>query len=177
MDWVSTQVINNQDRFWIWFCRRRRRCWVNIFTTKSLGLFSTLMSDNWSALTSVGLITFDRLTLWSSFSSCLCPSWSNFRWSAMLLYANFDGLWWACLLPKLLLYLGMDKIGLIGLELNREGNNFSFICCAKQRTILLGVLRAWWVLHDHRLSDLEWSFVSMITTCDRSANIHVACST
>ena len=46
----------------------------------------------------------------------------------------------------------------IGLELNSEGNNFSFICCAKQRTILLGVPRAWRVLHDHRLSDLEWSF-------------------
>ena len=44
MDWVSTYVINNQDRFWTWFCKRRRRCWVNIFTTKSLGLFSTLMS-------------------------------------------------------------------------------------------------------------------------------------
>ncbi|XP_074615992.1 uncharacterized protein LOC141891509 isoform X1 [Acropora palmata] len=27
------------------------------------------------------------------------------------------------------------------------------------------------------LSDLEWSFLSMTTTCDRSANIHVACST
>ena len=161
-------MINNHDRFWTLFCRRRRRCWVNIFTTKSLGLFSTLMSDNWS-------ITFGRLTIWSVFSSCLCPSWSNFRWSAMLLYANFDGLWWACLLPKLLLYLG--KIGLIGLELNSEGTNFSFICCARQQTILLGVPRAWRVLHDHRLSDLEWSFLSVITTCDRSANIHVACST
>ena len=32
---------------------------------------------------------------------------------------------------KLLLYLG--EIGLIGLELNSEENNFSFICCAKQR--------------------------------------------
>ena len=62
------------------------------------------------------------------------------------------------LLPKLLLYLG--KIALIGLELNSEGNKFSFICCAKQRTILLGVPRAWRVLHDHRLSDLEWSFLS-----------------
>ena len=132
------------------------------------------MSANWSALTSVGSITFGRLTLWSSFSSCLCPSWSNFRWSAMVLYANFDGLWWAWLLPKLL-FLG--KIGLIGLELIREGNNFSFICSAKQRTILMGVPRAWRVLHDHRLSHLEWSFLSMITTCDRSANIQVACST
>ena len=133
------------------------------------------MSDNWAALMNVGSIAFGRLTIWSFFSSCLCPSWSNFRWSAMLLYANFDGLWWACLLPKLLLYLG--KIGLIGLELNSEGNNFSFICCAKQQTILLGVPRAWRVLHDHHLSDLEWSFLSVITTCDRSANIHVACST
>ena len=35
----------------------------------------------------------------------------------------------------------------------------------------------WRVFHVHRLSDLEWSFLSMITTCDRSANIHVACST
>ena len=141
-------MINNQDRFWTLFCRRRRRCWVNIFTTKSLGLFSTL-SDNWAAVTSVGSITFGRLTLGSSFTPCLCPPWSNFRWSAMLLYANFDGLWWACLLPnskKLLLYLG--KIGVIGLELNSEGNNFSFICCAKQRTILLGVPLAWRVLHD-----------------------------
>ena len=77
--------------------------------------------------------------------------------------------------PKLLLYLG--KIGLIGLELNSEGNNFSFICSAKQQTILLCVPRAWRVLHDHHLSDLEWSFLSVITTCDRSANIHVACST
>ena len=68
----------------------------------------------------------------------------------------------------MLLYLG--KIGVIGLELNSEGNNFSFICCAKQRTILLGVPLAWRVLHDQRLSDLEWSFFSMITTCDRSAN-------
>ena len=151
-------MINNQDRFWTLFCRRRRRCWVNIFTTKSLGLFSTLMTDNW-ALTSVGSITFGRLTLGSSFTPCLCPPWSNFRWSAMLLYANFDGLWWACLLPnskKLLLYLG--KIGVIGLELNSEGNNFSFICCAKQQTILLGVPLAWRLLHDQRLSDLEWSF-------------------
>ena len=109
-----------------------------------------------------GSITLGDLTLWSwsSFSSCLCPSWSNFRWSVVLLYANFDGLWWAWLLPKLLLYLG--KIGLIGLELNSEGNNFSFICSAKQRTILLGVPRAWRVLHDHRLWHLEWSFLSMI---------------
>ena len=168
-------MIKNQDRLWTLFCRRRRRCWVNIFTTKFLCLFSTLMSDNWAALMNVGSIAFGRLTIWSFFSSCLCPSWSNFSWSAMLLYANFDGLWWACLLPKLLLYLG--KIGLIGLELNSEGNNFSFICCAKQQTILLGVPRAWRVLHDHHLSDLEWSFLSVITTCDRSANIHVACST
>ena len=76
---------------------------------------------------------------------------------------------------KLLLYL--DKIGVIGLELNSEGKNFSFICCAKQRTILLGVPLAWRVLHDQRLSDLEWSFFSMIKTCDRSANVYVACST
>ena len=78
------------------------------------------------------------------------------------------------LLLKLLFYLG--KIGL-WLELNSEGNDFSFICCAKQQTILLGVPRAWRVLQDHRLSDLEWSFLSVITTCDRSANIHVASST
>ena len=98
---------------------------MNIFTTKSLGLFSTLMSDNWAALTSVGSITFGRLTLGSSFTPCLCPPWSNFRWSAMLLYANFDGLWWACLLPnskKLLLYLG--KIGVMGWNLIVRGTIF-----------------------------------------------------
>ena len=44
---------------------------------------------------------------------------------------------------------------MIELQVNREGNNFSFICCAKQQTILLGVPRAWQVLHEHRLSDLE----------------------
>ena len=134
-------------------------------------------------------------------------SWSYF----IRLYASFDGLWQVFLLPKLLLYL--RRIGLIGLELNSEGKIFSFICCGKQRTILLDVPRAWRVLYDHRLklnfgnvfhmyrqglssgvkscykalngiislyisnSHLEWRFLSMITTCDLSANIYVACST
>ena len=85
--------------------------------------------------------------------------------------------WLVMSLPAAQIVVVFGKIGLTGLELNSEGNNLSFICCAKQRTILLGVPRAWRVLHDHRLSDLEWSFLSVITTCDRSANIHVACST
>ena len=72
-------------------------------------------------------------------------SWSYF----IRLYASFDGLWWVFVLPKLLLYLG--KIGLIGLELNSERKIFSFICCAKQRTILLDAPRAWRVLYDHPL--------------------------
>ena len=69
---------------------------------------------------------------------------------------------------KIVVVFGQDWC--YGLELNSKGNNFSFICCAKQRTILLGVPLAWRALHDQRLSDLEWSFFSMITTCDRSAN-------
>ena len=62
-------MIKNQDRLWTLFCRRRRRCWVNIFTTKSLGLFSTLMSDNWAALMSQS-----HLAVWpyEVFSALVC---------------------------------------------------------------------------------------------------------
>ena len=77
----------------------------------------------------------------------------------------------ACLLPnskKLLLYLG--KIGVISLELNSEGNNFSFICCAKQRTILLGVPLAWRVLHEFNqvlvhYHSVLWKLNSSLNTC------------
>ena len=75
-----------------------------------------------------------------------------------------------CQLRWLVMSLPAAEFEKIVVVFGQDWCYFSLICCAKQRTILLGVPLAWRVLHDQRLSDLEWSFFSMITTCDRSAN-------
>lgn len=97
MDWVRTRLATRIDlrlhsveedvSEWT----RLRRSWLKpssnptyILTTNlksfplSLASFSTSMSANWTALTRVGSITIGRLTLWSSSSSCLCPTRSYF---------------------------------------------------------------------------------------------------
>ena len=105
-------------------------------------------------------------------------------------------------MPKLLLYLG--KIGVIGLEHNSEGKFFVVYLPCQTTNNLVGcsmclgsLVRLSFVVELREclssgvkscckalkgiislyLLDLEWSFLSMITTCDVSANIHVACST
>lgn len=76
MDWVSPWLTTRIDFELYSVDEEDVAEWT--FLRRNPFVCSAFQCPIWAALTSVGSITFGRLTLWSSFSSCLCPSWSVF---------------------------------------------------------------------------------------------------
>lgn len=226
MDWVRTRLATRIDlqlhsveedvSEWT----RLRRSWLKpssnptyILTTNlksfplSLASFSTSMSANLTALTRVGSITIGRLTLWSSSSSCLCPTRSYFMSGFMLTSMACDKI--ACCRNCCCIW---TKLVLSGWNLRVRGRIFrssagsnneqscwvfhvlgescatiisswtSGMCSTCTARVSVAALNraprnALNGITSLYLSDLEWSFLSMTTTCDLSVNIHVARST